>query len=213
MQAARLSAMDSMVFFVPQIHSVEKSIYERKDLMDFETLQRTRESCRVFDDRPVSREALTHLVDVARLCPSGCNAQPWKFIIVDEPEAKAKMVDCLDDDGFTGCPWGAKVPAFIVICEDEAHLKPGAAEKYGAQHFAQMDIGMAAMALCYEAATMGLGTCMIGTMSQEKLHKFFGIPQERTIRLIITVGYPQKAAAPRRKTRKSLEEIVRYNHW
>ena len=29
---------------------------------DFEALQRTRESCRVYSDKPVSRELLTHLV-------------------------------------------------------------------------------------------------------------------------------------------------------
>ena len=74
-------------------------------------------------------------------------------------------------------------------------------------------VGMAAMALCYEAASMGLGTCMIGTMNQEKLHQYFGIPAERVIRLIITVGYPAKEGEPRRKKRKSLDEILSYNHW
>lgn len=181
--------------------------------MNFEELQAVRESCRVYSEKAVPREALTHLVDVARLSPSGCNAQPWRFIVVDEPEAKEKLVEALDDGGLTGCPWGGKVPAFIVICEDEAHLKPGVGEHYGSQHFAQMDIGMAAMALCCEAASIGLGTCMIGTMNQEKLHQAFGIPKERTVRLIITVGYPAKAGEPRKKVRKSLDDILSYNHW
>ncbi len=95
--------------------------------MDFEALQAARESCRVYSDRPVPREALAHLVDVARLAPSGCNAQPWRFIIIDEPEARAKLIEALDDDGLTGCPWGDRVPNFILICEDEAHVKPGVA--------------------------------------------------------------------------------------
>ena len=86
--------------------------------MDFEALQAARESCRVYSDRPVPREALAHLVDVARLAPSGCNAQPWRFIIIDEPEARAKLIEALDDDGLTGCPWGDRVPNFILICED-----------------------------------------------------------------------------------------------
>lgn len=181
--------------------------------MDFEALQLARESCRVYSGKPVPREALTHLVDVARMCPSGCNAQPWRFIIVDEPEARAGLIEALDDDGLTGCPWGDRVPNFIVICEDEAHLRPGVAEHYGAQHFAQMDIGMAAMALCYEATSMGLGTCIIGTMNQKKMQTAFGIPENRVVRLIITVGYPAKPTAPRKKTRKALDEVVSYNHW
>lgn len=181
--------------------------------MDFEALQAARESCRVYSNKPVAREDLTHLVEVAHWCPSGCNAQPWRFMIVDEPAAKAKLVEAFDDDGLTGCPWGDKVPAFIVICEDEAHLMPGVGEHYGTQHFAQMDIGMAAMALCYEATCMGLGTCIIGTMNQKKMQQAFGIPEERTVRLIITVGYPAKEGQPRRKTRKNLDEILSYNHW
>ena len=90
---------------------------------------------------------------------------------------------------------------------------PGVAEHYGSQHFAQMDIGMAAMGLCYEATALGLGTCIIGTMSQEKLHKAFGIPEDRVVRLIISVGYPAKAIAPRKKIRRELSEILSYNHW
>ena len=181
--------------------------------MDFEALQQQRKSCRSFAPKPVPRDLLTRLVDTARLSPSACNSQPWHFIVVDEAGAKAKMVDALVDDGLTGCPWGDKVPAFILICEDEAHVKPGVAEHYGAQHFAQMDIGMAAMALCYEATSMGLGTCLIGTMNQAKLHQSFGIPEERPVRLIVTVGYPAKETAPRPKVRKELDDILSYNHW
>ena len=181
--------------------------------MRFEELQARRESCRVYSSEKVSREALTHLVEVAHLSPSGCNSQPWHFIIVDEPEAHAAVVEAFDDKGLTGCPWGDKVPAFIVICEEKAQLKPGVAEHYGSQHFAQMDIGMAAMALCYEATSMGLGTCMIGTMNQEKLHKALGIPEERVVRLIITVGYPANKGEPRKKIRKDVSEVLSYNHW
>lgn len=181
--------------------------------MNFEELQAARESCRVYSDKKVARELLTRLVDVARMAPSGCNAQPWHFIIVDEPQAHAKVVEAFDDHGLTGCPWGAKVPAFILICEEEAHLKPGVAEHYGSQHFAQMDIGMAAMGLCYEATVLGLSTCMIGTMDQKKLQEALGIPGDCTVRLIITVGYPAKEGGPRRKTRKTLDEVLGYNHW
>lgn len=49
-----------------------------------------------------------------------------------------------------------------------------------------------AMGLCYEATSLGIGTCMIGTMSQEKIHKALGVPQECVVRLIITVGYPAR---------------------
>ena len=56
--------------------------------MDFMTIMQTRKSIRAYEDKPVSREDLIKIVEVGRLTPSACNSQPWKFIIVDEPEAK-----------------------------------------------------------------------------------------------------------------------------
>ena len=161
--------------------------------MDFEALQRQRKSCRAFAPKPVPRELLTRLVDTARLSPSACNSQPWHFIVVDEDEAK--------------------VPAFILICEEKARLKPSVGERYGSQYFSQMDIGMAAMGLCYAATALGLGTCMIGVMSQEKMHRAFHIPEDRTARLAIAVGYPAQDVPAQRKDRKPLEEILGYNQW
>lgn len=181
--------------------------------MDFKELQLKRESCRIYSDKPVPRELLTELIEVARLSPSACNSQPWKFIVVDEPEACEKVREAFEDGGVNGCTWGKRVPAFILICEDEAHLMPGVGEHYGSQHFAQMDIGMTAMSICYEATTLGLGSCMIGTMNQEKLKKAFNIPEERTVRLIITIGYPAREREPRKKIRKNLEDIISFNKW
>ena len=54
---------------------------------------------------------------------------------------------------------------------------------------------------------------MIGTLSQEKVHRALGIPKDRVVRLIITVGYPAKEGAPRKKHGKPLDEILSYNKW
>ena len=61
--------------------------------MDFMTMMRTRKSIRAYEDKPVTREDLVKIVEAGRLTPSACNSQPWKFIVVDEPEAKAKLCD------------------------------------------------------------------------------------------------------------------------
>ena len=63
--------------------------------MDFMTMMQTRKSIRSYEDKPVAREDLIKIVEVGRLTPSACNSQPWKFIVVDEPEAKAKVCDAL----------------------------------------------------------------------------------------------------------------------
>lgn len=181
--------------------------------MEFKELLMKRESCRNYSDKPVPSELLEYLVEAAHFSPSGCNAQPWHFIIVDDSAVKADLVEALDDEGLIGCPWGANVPAFIVICEDKAKLMPGVGERYGSQHFAQMDIGMSAMTLCFAATDCGIGTCMIGTFSQKKMKAALGIDDEITVRLIITVGYDGLGKDPRKKIRKDTETIYGANKW
>ena len=64
--------------------------------MDFLEIMQQRHSCRSFDPaKSVSREDLLKIVEAGRLTPSGCNSQPWKFIVVDSPEAKEKLCDAV----------------------------------------------------------------------------------------------------------------------
>ena len=43
-----------------------------------------RRSIRRYDTRPVPEDAIKALLEAARLAPSGCNAQPWRFYVVDD---------------------------------------------------------------------------------------------------------------------------------
>ena len=111
--------------------------------MTFKEMLEKRESCRAFSSRPVTRDDLMKLVEAGRLSPSGCNAQPWRFIVVDEPGAKEKLCDALVvDGGATGAPFRKQVPAFIIIVEQPAKVMPFVKDHYGdTQRFAQGDIG------------------------------------------------------------------------
>ena len=79
-------------------------------VMDFLKMVETRESCRSFDGTPATREELIKIVEAGRLSPSGCNAQPWKFIIVDEEPALTRLRDALVlENGATGAGWRSEV--------------------------------------------------------------------------------------------------------
>ena len=85
--------------------------------MDFLDIMRERRSCRCYDpEKQVSREDLLKIVEAGRLTPSGCNSQPWKFIVIDSPEAKEKLCDAVVvKGGLTGAPWRHNVSAFIIF--------------------------------------------------------------------------------------------------
>ena len=183
--------------------------------MDFAAMMAGRRSCRAYQDKSVAREDLLKLVEAGRLTPSGCNAQPWKFIVVDEPEAKEKLRDALvTQGGQTGCPWRGQVPAFIILVEQPARVMPAVVAHYGdTQRFAQGDIGAAAMNMCHQAMELGLDTCILGINDQEKMERHFGIPAGQQVRLIVAVGYGAEKQPYPAKVRKSLEEVCSFNHW
>lgn len=183
--------------------------------MDFLTRMEQRKSCRSYQDKPVSREDLLKIVEAGRLTPSGCNAQPWRFIVVDEPEAKQGLCDALVlEGGLTGCAWRAQVPAFIVLCEQPAKVMPAVLTHYGdSQRFAQGDIGAAAMNMCHEAMDLGLDTCILGMNDQQKMERNLGIPAGTTVRLVVAVGYGVEKQSQPPKARKSLDEVCSFNHW
>lgn len=183
--------------------------------MTFEQMLLKRESCRSYRDQSVSRENLIKICEAGRLTPSGCNAQPWKFMVIDEAEARDKLCDALLlEGGITGAPWREECPAFIVLVEQKATLMPAAMEYYkNSQRFAQGDIGMASLNMCYQAMELGISTCILGMIDQQKMQKHFGIPQGEEVRLVLAVGYSREEKAPRIKMRKAFEDVVCFNGW
>ena len=183
--------------------------------MDFLEMMKNRRSCRSFiPGREISREDLLKIVEAGRLTPSGCNSQPWKFIVIDSPEAKEKLCDAVVvKGGLTGAPWRHNVSAFIIFVEQKAKVMPAVIEHYNdTQRFAQGDIGAACMNMCHEAMDLGLSTCIIGMNDQEKMEQSFGIPSGHEVRLVLAVGYSAEKHEPP-KVRKPLEEVCSFNHW
>ena len=78
------------------------------------------------------------------------------------------------------------------------------------QHYAQMDVGIAAAHLCLAAEDMGLSTCIIGSFDEEMLRGAVSALEGRgPVRLVIAVGYAASDAR-REKSRKPLETILTY---
>ena len=176
-------------------------------MQDFLELCRRRESCRNFSEKPVEREKLERCVEAARLTQSGCNSQPWSFVVVDTPEMVREVAKCGQQMGINA--FLEKAQAFIIVLEEHAALMPMIRSVLDSQYFAKGDLGAAAHTVCLAAAEQGLGTCMIGLYNRERLCELLDIPAEKQFAAYIAVGYPA-TDKPREKTRKPLAEIVRY---
>ena len=64
-----------------------------------------------------------------------------------------------------------QVPCFLVIQETKAQLAPAVAGLVDSQKYAQMDVGIVTAFLTLAAAEMGLGTCILGSFSEEKIRE------------------------------------------
>ena len=54
-------------------------------------LLQKRKSCRSYSSREVPENIIKNCLEAARIAPSACNKQPWKFIIVKNPESRNKL--------------------------------------------------------------------------------------------------------------------------
>ncbi len=167
-----------------------------------------RESCRNFDpDRPVEQEKLIKCLDAARIAPSGCNAQPWKFIVVRNPELKKQLVDAMNDYNIN--KFAYKCDTLVVITEEFANVVSVIAARFGNQVYAPIDIGLSTMQFCLAATAQGLSTCIMAWMDPVKVKDALGLPQSKRVRVIIGLGYAANDNL-RKKDRRTLEEIVEY---
>ncbi len=71
-----------------------------------------RRSIRKYSGAPVEREKIELCLEAARLAPSACNSQPWKFVVVDEPGLKERLAHAafsgvFAPTAFAGSPKGA----------------------------------------------------------------------------------------------------------
>ena len=69
-----------------------------------------------------------------------------------------------------------------------------------------IDIGIAAAYITAEAASLGLGSCIIGWFDDAVIRELCGL--EGRVRLVISLGYPKEGDPLRKKIRKELSQLV-----
>ena len=183
-----------------------------------------RRSIRKFKPDPVHEECITALLESARLAPSGCNAQPWRFKVVRNPEKKLQLAKAAHDQMFI-----ADAPVVIVCCADVKgyldgsvsgiqdlgkigaveesivkvlvesveQMKTYTVEQLGARIAANVAIAIEHMVL--RALDFGLGTCWIRFLDVERVKKMFGWGDPIFVVALLLVGYPAESPAPRKR--------------
>lgn len=146
-------------------------------------------SFRAFDrQKPISKEQMTQLVDLARRCPSGMNRQPLCYRILSEEAEIATMLGNCRFAGRLGIklpPEGQEPTGSILIFRDSEVQSPEA--------LVLKDVGIAAQTILLAAAEQGFGGCMLGSFDPARLNADFGIPPRYVPLLVLALGKPAEA--------------------
>ena len=179
--------------------------------MIFKELILARQSVRRYADMPVEPEKLNLCLEAARLAPSASNSQPWKFIVVNQEPLRTEIAKATYSDIKLINKFTIQAPLLIVIVMEKAKLITRLAMMVKKKEWPLIDIGITASHFCLQATELGLGSCMIGWFDEEKIKKLLQIPSDKSIGLLITLGYAEEGYPLRTKIRKPMDEILRYN--
>lgn len=172
----------------------------------FLELIRRRQSDRAYSDKPVEKDKLERILEAGRLAPSACNAQPWKFIVVTDPDKRIQIADACSSKTLGMNHFSKQAPVQLVLVEEHANFT----SKFGGFvkqiHYPHLDLGIVASHICLAAADEGVGSCMLGWINEKKIRSMLGIPGGKKVVLVILLGYSTQTT--REKKRKPLSDIV-----
>jgi nitroreductase len=164
--------------------------------MDLWEAIRTRRSVRSYRADPVPRALVEKVLEAARLAPSACNRQPWRFFVITDAAKRAELKAAY------GQAWFSAAPAIVLACAE-----PGAAWKRSdGTSYAAVDVAIAFDHLTLAARAEGLGSCWIGAFKPAELRRVLALPPELEPVAMTPLGFP--AEEPKAPARKALGEIV-----
>jgi nitroreductase len=184
---------------------------------------RAQRSARRFAGKPVPSEVLKTVLRAASWAPSAGNRQPWRFLVVTDPDLRRQIGEYYDQGSLiaygdrrqAGQPAGpttfTECPAIILVCIDAVSTNPGP----GSDFFRGASIYPAMQNMMLAAMEQGLATrpTTIHRHRETEIKALVGIPESVNIAAIVPIGYPGEGEHFGGKKRKPLREFAFENTW
>ncbi len=203
--------------------------------MDVREAILNRRSIRKFKELPVEHEQIVELLEAARLAPSGSNRQPWRFLVLEEPDIKELVADVSPQMFVRQAP-------VIILCYADLrcwmpdYIKQGRKELRNSGSVdvkdmemdpsllssnplytngkelesyipnAFLDVGIAVEHMVLSAMELGLGTCWCRLVDELRLQEIFKLPDYYKFVTMLLVGYPDQY--PPQRPRRNIEELL-----
>ena len=179
--------------------------------MAFLDLVKHRKSVREFLNKPVEREKIMTCLEAARLAPSECNSQPWKFIVVDDKELKDKLCRAAFGGIYAINSFCEKAPVIVVIVSEKSKFIARVGGMFRGTKYHLIDIGITGEHFALQAEDLGLGTCWIGWFNERGVKSVLKIPQHKKIDILIALGYYDRGKLDPEHGREPMDKIASFN--
>jgi len=180
-------------------------------MMNFDQILENRKSTRSFDSKPVKEKDLISIVEAARLAPSACNSQTWRFVAVTDREV-IKRICSEAMRPIIPNRWLEQAPLVIVGCSQIDIVANRIGTRVTGIEYYQIDLGIAMEHMVLKATDLGLGSCWIGWFKEEKVKEILEIPKRIKVSAMLAIGFP-KDNNPRKRARKPIDKILFAEKW
>jgi nitroreductase len=171
--------------------------------MEFLELVKQRYSVRAYKSTPIEDEKLQGVLEAARLAPTASNRQPFQLIVIHTKGREEELRRIYSP------PWFVEAPIVVCICG----ISSQSWVRRDRKNYRDVDVAIAMDHLILAATDLGLGTCWVGAFDPEETRRVLGLPEDVEPILFTPLGYPDDQPGHRHKSRKSIDELVRYEYW
>jgi len=176
-------------------------------------LLKQRKSVREFLNVPVEREKIAMCLEAARVAPSACNSQPWKFIIVDDRVLKNKLCKAAFGGIYSMNSFCKMAPVIVVVVSEKSKFLATIGGMFRGTKYYLIDIGIACEHFVLQAEDLGLGTCWIGWFNEHAVKSLLNVPAGKKIDVVIALGYYNKDKVKSEYNREPLEKVSSFNSY
>jgi iodotyrosine deiodinase len=188
---------------------------------------RLRRTVREFSNDPVPDEVIAMAIEAASLAPSGANMQPWKFVVVRDPEIKRRIriaAEKEEHENYHGRMTEEWLRALAPLQTDEHKEFLEVApllivvfkEDYGldadgrrvTHYYVNESVGIACGFLLAALNAAGLATLTHTPSPMGFLRDILGRPKNEKAYLLIPVGYPAEGCRVPDIAKKGLDEVM-----
>jgi nitroreductase len=185
-----------------------------------------RRTVRHFSERAVPFEIIENAIRAAASAPSGANQQPWRFVVVSDPEIKRAIRLAAEEEERTnyngrfpqewldalrplGTDWHKEflevAPWLIVVFRIDYGLDGDRRIKH---YYVSESVGIACGVLLTALHLSGIATLTHTPSPMGFLSRILGRPANERPFLLIPAGYPAEGAEVPDIRRKRLDEVL-----